>query len=109
MYFSPYDEFPHVVDALVETKVPNGSGGFKVVWLPGKTINALMDTPSSKEQLYAMQMAKSLDRFMYYPYGVDLSSYKRFSFDGVTYETAGASEDQGGMHEVMRVALKKVT
>ena len=109
MFFSPFDEFPHEIEILKQQSVPDGSGGSSKQWVLISTFDGFMDTPTSKELLYAMQMAKKLDRYLYYPYGHQLDSTARLRFENVDYELAGEGEDQGGMHEIMRVPLKKVT
>ncbi|WP_430623187.1 phage head closure protein, partial [Bacillus velezensis] len=63
-----------------------------------------MDTPTSKEQYYAQQLGNPLERYMYYEYRSDLTSSMRLRFEGEIYAFAGRSEDQGGHHEIMRVA-----
>lgn len=104
-----YDEFPHEVDVLEKRKTSDGAGGFKLQWVPVETIAAFVDTPSSKEQYYAQQLGNPLSRYMYYPYRADFKSDMRLQYEGEIYEFAGRAEDQGGMHEIMRVALKLVT
>lgn len=108
MLFDPYNEFPHSVTVESKQKVSDGSGGFKTEWAKFADMNAFVDTPSSKERLIAQQAQNPLDRYMYYPYRKDILSTMRVIFDGDIYELAGRAEDQGGQHEVMRVALKLV-
>jgi SPP1 family predicted phage head-tail adaptor len=103
-----YDEFPHTVEVVEKQRISDGAGGYKTEWMPVDTIEAFVDTPSSKEQYYAQQLSNSLDRYMYYPYRTDLSSAMRLRYEGEIYEFAGRPEDQGGQHEIMRVALKLV-
>lgn len=106
MMFDPYDEFPHNVKLKTFTKVSDGAGGYTSKWTALKTINAFVDTPSSKERLIAQQAQNPLDRYMYFPYGEEVLSSMRIEFDRETYEIAGRPEDQGGQREIMRVALK---
>lgn len=108
MFFGPFDEYPHTVECLDEVSASDGMGGMEKIWLPVDTVAVFLDTPNSQELLYAMQMNRFLDRHMYYPYGLELSEYERFRFEGVDYEPSGDEEDQGGMHEVMRMPLKRV-
>lgn len=105
-----YDEFPHEAVKVVKTEISDGAGGSKVEWqTEGEPFPAFLDTPTSKELVYAMQIKVELDRYMYFPYGaVTLSKKDRIRCDGVDYEVTGNPEDQGGMHEVMRVPLKEV-
>jgi len=103
-----YDEFPHEIIVLEQKTIPDGRGGSRKEWTVASTIYGFMDTPTSKELLYAMQMAKKLDRYLYYPFGQQIDSKARLRFENVDYELAGEGEDQGGMNEIMRVALKKV-
>jgi len=104
-----YDEFPHEVEVVQKKKVSDGAGGFKIVWHPVDDFAAFVDTPSSKEQFYAQQLGNPLQRYMYYPYRTDLTSSMRLRYEGEIYAFAGRPEDQGGQHEIMRVALKLVT
>lgn len=108
MFFDPADEFPHEVTLLTLKEVNDGMGGKTKKWVPGETLFGFMDTPTAKEQLYAMQMSQKLDRYFYYPYGQELPPNYRIRFENIDYEIAGEGEDQGGMHEVMRMPLKKV-
>lgn len=108
MCFSPFDEFPHKVEVVEKKRVPDGAGGFKTEWVEVDAIEAFIDTPTSKEKLFAHQVQNPLDRYMYYPYRTDLKSDMRLRFEGEIYAFAGRPEDQGGQHEIMRVALKLV-
>ncbi|WP_249645854.1 MULTISPECIES: phage head closure protein [unclassified Lysinibacillus] len=103
------DEFPHEIEIVEKKKVSDGAGGFKTNWHPVDTIEAFVDTPTSKEQYYAQQLGNPLERYMYYEYRTDLTSSMRLRFEGEIYAFAGRPEDQGGQHEIMRVALKLVT
>lgn len=104
-----YDEFPHEVEVVQKKKVSDGAGGFKTEWIPVDTMEVFVDTPTSKEQYYAQQLGNPLERYMYYPYRTDLKSDMRLRYEGEIYAFAGRPEDQGGQHEIMRVALKLVT
>lgn len=103
-----YDEFPHTVEVVEKQRISDGAGGYKTEWMPVDTVDAFVDTPTSKEQYYAQQLSNHLDRYMYYPYRTDLTSSMRLRYEGEIYEFAGRPEDQGGQHEIMRVALKLV-
>ena len=104
-----YDEFPHEVEVVQKKKVSDGAGGFKTEWSLVDTLETFVDTPTSKEQYYAQQLGNPLQRYMYYPYRTDLTSSLRLRYEGEIYAFAGRPEDQGGQHEIMRVALKLVT
>ncbi len=104
-----YDEFPHEVEIVQKKKVSDGAGGFKTEWTLVDTLKTFVDTPTSKEQYYAQQLGNPLQRYMYYPYRIDLTSSMRLRYEGEIYAFAGRPEDQGGQHEIMRVALKLVT
>ena len=104
-----YDEFPHEVEIVQKKKVSDGAGGFKTEWALVDTLETFVDTPTSKEQYYAQQLGNPLQRYMYYPYRTDLTSSMRLRYEGEIYAFAGRPEDQGGQHEIMRVALKLVT
>lgn len=105
----PYDEFPHTVEVVEKRKVSDGAGGFKTKWIPVDNFDAFVDTPTSKEQYYARQLGNPLERYMYYPYRTDLTTSMQLRYENEIYAFAGRSEDQGGQHEIMRVALKLVT
>ena len=109
MFFNAMNEFPHTVQIVEKRKVPDGSGGFKTEWVELDKIEAFIDTPTSKEQYYAQQLNNPLSRYMYYPYRSDLTSAMQLRFENEIYAFAGRPEDQGGQHEIMRVALKLVT
>ncbi len=104
-----YDEFPHEVEIVQKKKVSDGAGGFITEWALVDTLETFVDTPTSKEQYYAQQLGNPLQRYMYYPYRIDLTSSMRLRYGGEIYAFAGRPEDQGGQHEIMRVALKLVT
>ncbi|MGE7954813.1 phage head closure protein [Lysinibacillus xylanilyticus] len=103
-----YEEFPHEVEVVQKRKVSDGAGGFKTEWFPVDTIEAFVDTPTSKEQFYAQKLNNPLERYMYYPYRTDLTSTMRLRYESEIYAFSGRPEDQGGQHEIMRVALKLV-
>lgn len=104
-----YDEFPHEVEIVQKKKVSDGAGGFKTEWTLVDTLETFVDTPTSKEQYYYQQLGNPLQRYMYYPYRTDLTSSMRLRYEDEIYTFAGRPEDQGGQHEIMRVALKLVT
>lgn len=104
-----YDEFPNIVEVLVKKKISDGAGGSVTSWIPTFTLNGFMDTPSSKERFEALQLQNPLDRYLYFPYRKDITAEKRIRYEGDTYELTGRPEDQGGQHEIMRVALKLAT
>lgn len=112
MHFDYADEFPHVVVVLqfvegTEDELGNVQDG---EWLPlYDAFACFIDTPSATEKYNAMQIKHQLDRYMYYAYGADIKPNTRIRFEGVEYEVETDAEDQGGMHEIMRVALKRVS
>ena len=108
MFFNPFDEFPHKIIKLELQTVKDGMGGSTKRWNPNGDFDGFMDTPTTKEQLEAMQMSVTLDRYLYYPFTLELPSNARVRFEKIDYEIVGEGEDQGGMHEKMRVPLKKV-
>lgn len=103
------DEFPHEVEVVQKRKVSDGAGGFKTEWYPIDTLEVFVDTPTSKERFYAQRLNNPLERYMYYEYRTNLTSSMRLRYEGEIYAFAGRPEDQGGQHEIMRVALKLVT
>ncbi|MFJ6264424.1 phage head closure protein [Lysinibacillus xylanilyticus] len=109
MFFDAMNEFPHTVEVVEKKRISDGAGGFKTEWFPVDTIDCFVDTPTSKEQYYAQQLGNPLERYMYYEYRTDLTSSMRLRYEGEIYVFAGRPEDQGGQHEIMRVALKLVT
>ena len=102
------DEFPHVVTVLDKTFIPDGRGGGVESWNPVFNMNGFVDTPTSRERYQAQQLQNPLDRYLFYPYRTDISSTMRITYENEVYELAGRPEDQGGQHEIMRVALKLV-
>lgn len=102
------DEYPHEVTFLVQTKVPDGSGGYKIEWTPVLTILAFMDTPTSREIFQAQQLQNPLDRNLYYAYRNDIHVNMRCTFLAETYELVGKPQDQSSQKEVMKVPLKLV-
>lgn len=102
-------EYPHVVVFKTFTKVPDGAGGYVQNWTPTLTIQGFLDTPSSREIFTAQQLSNPLDRNLYYAYRSDINEKMRCTCEGDTYELIGKPQDQGGQHEVMKVALKLVT
>lgn len=101
-------EYPHIVIFKTLTKVSDGAGGYVQSWTPTLTIQGFLDTPSSREIFTAQQLQNPLDRNLYYAYRVDIDAKMRCTCEGDTYELVGKPQDQGGQHEVMKVALKLV-
>ncbi|PUB12623.1 phage head closure protein [Paenisporosarcina sp. OV554] len=102
------DEYPHVVVFQTFTKVPDGAAGHIKAWKNVLEFNGFLDTPSSREIFKAHQLNNPLDRNLYYPYRTDVDPKLRCTCEGDTYELVGRPQDQGGQHEVMKVALKLV-
>lgn len=108
------DEFPHVAQFLVKTKTSDGGGGGTESWQEylGPTA-AFFDTPSSREEILAMQTTNPLERYLYLPFRTDVNAKMRVKevtdtdFEE-TYELIGRPMDQGGQREVIRVALRSV-
>ena len=104
-----YVEFPHEVTFQTASKVSDGAGGKITTWINnGLVFGGFLDTPSSKEVFTAQQLQNPLDRYLYYPYRTDVDPKMRCTCEGDTYELVGRPLDQGGQHEVMKVALKLV-
>lgn len=112
MHFDYADEFPHTATVLhfvegSEDELGNVQDG---EWLTLYDVFAcFIDTPTATEKYNAMQIKHQLDRYMYYAYGADIKPNIRIRFDGIEYEVETDAEDQGGMNEIMRVALKRVS
>ncbi|GLC89335.1 phage head closure protein [Lysinibacillus piscis] len=104
----PYDEFPHTTKIKEEKSVPNGSGGSTKKWEVTNKIDCFMDTPSTSRLVEMKQLGVSFHRDVYYPYGTLIPVTARIEYEGVEYTAAGDAEDQGGMHEIMRLPLKRV-
>lgn len=106
-----YEEFPHIV-VIKEygSGIEDGMGGELPPDWTTKEENfvCFIDTPTAKERYNAMQLNHKLDRYMYYPYRTDIVPGMRVIHEDTTYETETKAEDQGGMHEIMRIALKEV-
>lgn len=124
-----YDEYPHtvIIRHLVEEKTDDsGQVEYDELGNPiyvedelGNNVSSdwqvfddnfecFIDTPSADEKYAAMQVNHRLDRFMYYPYRTDVLTGMRVEHEAVLYEVALKAEDQGGLNEIMRVALKEV-
>lgn len=105
-----YEEFPHSAIIKEYVSADDGMGGEKPPdWVEKENdFSCFIDTPTAKEQYNAMQLNHKLDRFMYYPYRTDIVPGMRVIHDDTIYETETKAEDQGGMHEVMRISLKEV-
>lgn len=102
------DEFPHEVTFQALTKVSDGGGGHKQVWVDVLTFDAFLDTPSSREIFQAQQSENPLDRNLYYEYRTDINEKMQCTCEGERYELVGKPQDQGGQKEVMKVPLKLV-
>lgn len=101
-------EFPHSVTFLTEQKVSDGGGGFTMSWVDYVTIDAFMDTPTSREMFQAQQLQTPLDRNLYYAYRTDILPSMRVRHGTDTYELQGKPMDQGGQNEIMMVPLALV-
>ena len=105
------DEFPHtVVIKEYVSGIDDGMGGEKPPdWVEKEADFAcFIDTPTAKEVYNAMQLNHKLDRYMYFPYRTDIMPGMRVIHDDTIFEIETKAEDQGGMHEIMRIALKEV-
>lgn len=105
------DEFPHnvVIKQFVEGEDDGFGGSTKPEWtVKEANFTCFIDTPNATERYNAMQLNHKLDRYMYFPYRTDIIPGMRVIHDDITYETETKAEDQGGMHEIMRIALKEV-
>ena len=103
-----YDEFPHTVEIKEEKSVPNGSGGSTKKWEVTSEFECFMDTPSTSRLVEMKQLGVSFHRDIYFSYEELIPLTARIEFEGVEYTAAGEAEDQGGMHEIMRLPLKRV-
>ncbi|WP_107839447.1 head-tail adaptor protein [Metasolibacillus meyeri] len=108
MFFSPFDEFPHIVEVKQEKTVPNGTGGTKKEWVTIEEIACFVDTPKTSVIVEYSKLNIKLSRFLYCPYGTVIPANARLEFDGKQYKIAGDSEDQGGMHEVDRYPMERI-
>lgn len=105
------NEFPHtvVIKKFVEGADDGMGGELPPDWtVKEENFSCFIDTPTAKEVYNAMQLNHKLDRYMYYPYRTDILPDMRVVHDDVVYEAETKAEDQGGMHEIMRIALKEV-
>jgi SPP1 family predicted phage head-tail adaptor len=104
-----HDEFPHSITVLKKNPIQDKMGGIiDERWGPSFEMKGFMDTPSSRERYEAQQLKNPLDRYLFYPYRTDIDSAMRITYEDEMYELAGRPEDQGGQHEIMRVALKLI-
>lgn len=108
MFFDPMNEFPHVAIIKEEKSVDNGSGGSTKKWIKMGEIDCFMDTPSSSRLVEMKQLGVSFHRDIYFSYEESIPLTARIEYEGAEYTAAGEAEDQGGMHEVMRLPLKRV-
>lgn len=108
MYFDAADEFPHVAKVLLQKRVPDGSGGSSLKWVPEKEIDCFIDTPSTDRIVEASKLNIIIHRDLYCPYEEVIPATARIEYEGVEYTMSGDSEDQGGMHEINRIPLKRV-
>lgn len=108
MFSDPMDEFPHTVKIKEKQSVSNGSGGTTVKWIEIGELDCFVDTPTSSRLVEMKQLGVSFHRDIYFSYEDSIPLTARIEFEGVEYTAAGDSEDQGGMHEIMRLPLKKV-
>ncbi|MEK4700367.1 phage head closure protein [Solibacillus sp. FSL R7-0668] len=104
-----YDEFPHEVTLKVLKNVPNGSGGVTKKWVPERNVDCFVDTPSTNRLVEASKLGITIHRDLYCEYGEEIPTTVRIEYEGIDYVMSGDTEDQGGMHEVLRIPLKKVT
>ncbi len=108
MFFDPMDEFPHTVNIKEEKSVPNGSGGSTKKWVKTGELDCFVDTPTSSRLVEMKQLGVSFHRDIYFSYEESIPLTARIEYEGIEYTAAGDAEDQGGMHEVMRLPLKRV-
>ncbi|MGM0903065.1 MAG: phage head closure protein [Bacillota bacterium] len=104
------DQFPHEVVFLIQKEpISDGGGGYlPSAWAEYDRVDGFLDTPSSRELYQAQQLQHPFDRHLYYPYRTDITTKMRVECEGDTYELAGKPLDQGGQHEIMRVALRLI-
>jgi len=104
------DEFPHEVTIFkYQEKQSDGGGGYlPAKWVESHRFNGFLDTPESNEIYQAEQLNHPFNRYLYYPYGENLTIANRVKCEGEIYELASNPMDQGGQHEVMKVALRLV-
>lgn len=105
--------FKHSVDVKEQKRVPDGFGGTEMKDVVVATYKVFIDTPSSEERFYMNQLnAEVFDRYMYYPYGLDIKRDMRLHTteqgSSIIYEVIGKPEDQGGQNRFMRVKLREV-
>lgn len=108
MFFDPADEFPHVAEVLMQKRVSDGYGGSKMGWLPEKEIECFIDTPTTDRIVEASKLNITIHRDLYCHYEEVIPATARIKYEGVEYVMSGEAEDQGGMHEINRIPLKKV-
>ena len=100
--------FTHTISILEYKSTSNGMGGTVKQWVPVGTFKGFMDTPSSRSQLLAMQMQKTLDRELYYPINIVIPPKSRLKFGSVEYEQVGKPINQGGQDKYLCLQLKEV-
>ena len=108
MYFDAADEFPHVVKVLLQKRVPDGSGGSSLKWLLEKEIDCFIDTPTTDRIVEASKLNIIVHRDIFCPYEENIPPTARIEYENVEYVMSGEVEDQGSMHEINRIPLKRV-
>ena len=103
-----FDEFPHnAVLVKPGMRVSDGGGGYLEAPSQQILIRCFVDTPNAMQRYNAMKLEQSLDRYLFVPYGVQIDTTNDLlRYDNELYEFTGQLEDQGGMHEVVKVGLK---
>lgn len=105
------DEFPHeaVPVEVAETTYDRFGNPIPGEIIEGEPFECFIDTPTATEAYNALKLEYKLDRYMYYPYGaVELNVDDVIAHEDVQYKVNRKPEDQGGMHEIMRVSLEEV-
>lgn len=108
-----YDEFPHTATLKELVSVQNvGSIGTTKKWLPleeNSELECFVDTPTTDRIVEASKLGITIHRDLYCEYGIEISPEWRIEYEGQDYAIAGDIEDQSGMHEIVRIPLKRVT
>lgn len=112
MRFNPRNEFPHKAKLIIPgQQVSDGGGGYTIEESTTQEIQCFIDTPNSSQKFNAMKLNQQLDRYMYVPYSLlEVIDTKTMTleYSNKMFEFSSELEDQGGMNEVLKVALKEV-
>lgn len=106
-----YSEFPHrIVIEKQGPPIPDELGGFISNGTESIEVDAFVDTPKTFERLEAQKLEHTFDRYVYVKNNIgNLIDTKqdRILYQDVSYRIVSDLEDQGGIGEIYRFAIKR--